>query len=98
MNMVRVDPTIDKQLIASAQSEDGAIRIHFQSYSNFQIAIPMGQASWEYMVPIKASSLKAVYFTFTPQSWEGAENFDRTNTYFTWLEECPRTKLCMGGC
>ena len=52
MNMVRVDPTIDKQLIASAQSEDGAIPIHSQSYSNFQIAIPAGQASWEYVIPI----------------------------------------------
>ena len=66
MNMVRVDPTIDKQLLASAQSEDGAIRIHSQSYSNFQIAIPQGQASWEYIIPIKSSSLKAIYFTFAP--------------------------------
>ena len=31
MKMVRVDPTIDKQLIASAQSKDGAIRIHSQA-------------------------------------------------------------------
>jgi len=61
MNMVWVDPTIDKQLLASAQSEDGAIRIHSQSYRNFQIAIPSGSASWEYIIPIKASSLKAVY-------------------------------------
>ena len=28
MNMVRVDPTIDKQLLALAQKEAGAIRIH----------------------------------------------------------------------
>jgi hypothetical protein len=81
MNMVRVDPTIDKQLIASAQSEDGAIRIHSQSSSNFQIAILAGHASWEYIVPIKASSLKAVYFTFSPHAWIGRENFTRTNTY-----------------
>ena len=68
MNMVRVDPTIDKQLIASAQSEDRAIRIHSQSHSNFQIAVPAGQASWEYVIPIKASSLKAIYFTFSSNS------------------------------
>ena len=81
MNMVRVDPTIDKQLLASAQSEDGAIRIHSQSYSNFQIGIPSGSASWEYIIPIKASSLKAVYFTFAPQSWGSQEDFSRTNTF-----------------
>ena len=39
VNMVQVDPTSYLQLIASAKSEDGAIQIYSQSYSNFHIAI-----------------------------------------------------------
>ena len=58
MNMVRVDPTVDAQLIKSAQSpEDGNIRIHFQTYSSFQMTILKDQSTFEYAIPIKVSSL-----------------------------------------
>ena len=61
MNIVRVDPTVDAQLIKSAQSaEDGNIRIHSQTYSSFQMTILANQATFEYIIPIKVSSLKAI--------------------------------------
>ena len=78
--MVRVDPTVDQQLIKSAQSpEDGNIRIHSQTYSTFQMTILKDNATFEYVIPIKVSSLKAVYFTFSPTSWSNVENFDLTD-------------------
>ena len=77
MNMVRVDPTVDQQLIKSAQSpEDGNIRIHSQTYSSFQMTINANQSTFEYVIPIKVSSLKAVYFTFSPTSWSNLESLD----------------------
>ena len=78
MNMVRVDPTVDAQLIKSAQSpEDGNIRIHSQTYSSYQMTIAAGQSTFEYVIPIKVSSLKAIYFTFSPTQYSGIENFDK---------------------
>ena len=82
MNMVRVDPTVDQQLIKSAQSpEDGNIRIHSQTYSTFQMTILANNATFEYVIPIKVSSLKAIYFTFAPQSYVGYENFKLSQGY-----------------
>ena len=78
--MVRVDPTVDAQLIKSAQSpEDGNIRIHSQTYQTFQMSILANQATFEYVIPIKVSSLKAIYFTFAPQDWTPVESFDQTD-------------------
>jgi hypothetical protein len=78
--MVRVDPTVDQQLIKSAQSpEDGNIRIHSQTYSSFQMTILANQTTFEYVIPIKVSSLKAIYFTFSPTSWSNSESFDLTD-------------------
>ena len=80
MNMVRVDPTVDAQLIKSAQSpEDGNIRIHSQTYQTFQMSILANQAAFAYVIPIKVSSLKAIYFTFAPQDWTPVESFDQTD-------------------
>ena len=45
MNMVRVDPTVDAQLIKSAQSPDNwNISIHYQTYQTFQMSILANQA------------------------------------------------------
>lgn len=80
MNMVRVDPTVDAQLIESAKSEeDGNIRIHAQTYSSYQMTIPVGSYSYEYVLPIKVSSLKGVYFTFSPTQWSGRESFTQSD-------------------
>ena len=52
MNIVRVDPTVDAQLIKSAQSpEDGNIKIHSQTYQTFQMSILANQATFEYVFP-----------------------------------------------
>ena len=77
LNMVRVDPMVDAQLIQSATDRDGNIRIHSQTYQCFQYALASGQATWEQIIPIKVSSLKAIFFTFSPQSNSGAETFAR---------------------
>ena len=75
--MARVDHTVDAQLIKSAQSpEDGNIRIHSQTYSTFQMTILANQATFEYFIPIKVSSLKAIYCTFSPTDWTPVETFD----------------------
>ena len=75
MNMVRVDPTVDAQLISAATGGDGNIRIHSQTYNTFQYAMTPQQSTWEQIIPIKVSSLKAVLFTFAPQSNYGWESF-----------------------
>ena len=78
--MVRVDPTVDAQLIKSAQNpDDGNIRIHSQTYSMYQMSLLAGQSTFEYVIPIKVSSLKAIYFTFSPTSWSNSESFDTTD-------------------
>jgi hypothetical protein len=77
LNMVRVDPTVDAQLLSAATGADGNIRVHSQSYSCFQNAIPGGSTAWEYIVPIRVSSLKAVYFTFAGQTNNGYETLAR---------------------
>ena len=89
MNMVRVDPIVDAQLIKSAQSpEDGNIRIHSQTYQTFQMSILANQATFEYVIPIKVSSLKAIYFTFSPQDWTPVEIFDQTDNVCSSFQEC----------
>ena len=68
---------MDAQLIKSAQSpEDGNIRIHSQPYQTFQMSILANQAAFEYVITIKVSSLKAIYFTFAPQDRTPSESFD----------------------
>lgn len=69
MNMVRVDPTVDAALLQAATGPDGLIRVHSQTYSMFQNTITSGSQMWEYIIPIKVSSLKAVYFCFSPTTF-----------------------------
>jgi hypothetical protein len=73
LNMVRVDPTVDAALLQAATGPDGLIRVHSQTYSMFQNTITQGSQMWEYIVPIKVSSLKAIYFCFSPQSYNGLD-------------------------
>jgi hypothetical protein len=40
----------------------------------FQNTITSGSQMWEYITPIKVSSLKAIYFAFAPQSYSGLDN------------------------
>ena len=80
--MVTVDPTVDQQLIKSAQRpEDGNIRIHSQTYSSFHMTILANQATFEYVIPIKVSTLKAVYFTFSPTTSSNLETLIRQTLY-----------------
>jgi len=82
LNMVRVDPTVDAQLIKAAQNpDDGNIRIHSQTYSMYQMSLLAGQSAFEFIIPVKVSSLKAIYFTFAPQNYLGYENFTSSQGY-----------------
>lgn len=65
MNMIRVDPTVDQQLISSAAGSDGSIRIHSQTWSTFSQSITADSTSFDYLIPIRVSSLKAIFFGFT---------------------------------
>ena len=79
LNMVRVDPTVEQQLIAAAKNpEYSNIRIHSQTYSSYQMSILANQSTFEYIIPVKVSSLKAIYFTFSPTSQSSRESFDQT--------------------
>ena len=72
--MVRANPTADAQLIKYAQSpEDGNIKIHSQTYSSFQMTFLKYQATFEYVIPIKKSSLTVIYFTLSPTTWTNSE-------------------------
>ena len=83
LNMVRVDLTVDAQLIKSAQNpHDGNIKIHSQTYSIYQMSLLAGQSTFEHVMPIKVSSLKAIYFTFSPQTYVGYEHFKLSQGYF----------------
>ena len=80
---------MDAQLIKSAQSpEDGNIRIHSQTYCSYHMTIAAGQSTFEYVILIKVSSLKAIYFTFSPTQYSGIEIFDQKD-YCTALATKP---------
>jgi hypothetical protein len=71
--MVRVDPTVDAALLQAATGPYGLIRVHSQTYSIFQNTITSGSQMLEYIIPIKVSSLKAVYFCFSPTNYTGKD-------------------------
>lgn len=67
-SVIRVDPMIDASLIAAGRGDDGLIRIHTQRWSMFAHTLPNTTAtsfSDEYVIPIRVSSLKGIYFGFT---------------------------------
>jgi hypothetical protein len=65
LNMIRVDPTVDQQLINSALGPDGMIRIHSQSWTTLSQSVPVNSGTFDYLIPIRVSSLKAIFFGFT---------------------------------
>jgi len=76
LNMVRVDPTVDRELRNTAKSpKDGLIRISSQTWTQYQTSISVGIPSFEYQIPIRVSSLKAIYFTFAKQAYTGVETY-----------------------
>lgn len=79
LNMVQVDPTVDAALIAAATQprdpnlpeddpKNRLIRIHTQGWQTFSQHVPKSTTAMEYVIPIRVSSLKAVYFAFTPKN------------------------------
>ena len=45
------------------------------------MAITVNNPTFEYIIPVKVSSLKAIHFTFAPQTICSAESFDRTDGF-----------------
>ena len=85
--MVIVDPTVGAQLTKAAQNtDDGNIRICSQTYSMYQMAFFAGHSTFEYIIPIKVSSLKAIYFTCAPQTYVAYENFSISQGYSSLAE------------
>mmetsp|Transcript_5361 Transcript_5361/g.8810 ORF Transcript_5361/g.8810 Transcript_5361/m.8810 type:complete len:516 (+) Transcript_5361:2278-3825(+) len=66
-SVVKVDPMIDVGLLTSARGRDGLIRVHTQRWSMFAHTLNSSDNSFsdEYIIPIRVSSLKGVYFGFT---------------------------------
>ena len=78
LNMVQVDPTVDAALIAAAtmprdpnlpsdDPKNRLIRMHTHGWQTFTQHIPKETTAYEYVIPIRVSSLKAIYFAFTPR-------------------------------
>ena len=92
LNMVQVDPMVDAELIAAATyanrnpfenpqdadaEEGGFIRIHTQGWQTFQAHVANGTTAMEHVIPVRVSSLKAIYFAFTPNTdYTGLESYD----------------------
>lgn len=95
-NCVYVDPTVDQALISSARSAGGgSIRLASQTWRTFSYVIPAGVPSFEQIIPIRVSSLKAVYFTFSRLSYSGLETFEsfayrqlHADSKDTWFDNC----------
>lgn len=62
--VIRVDPMVDASLIEAARGKDGLIRIHSQRWAHFSHTVPANATTDEYVIPIRVSSLKALYFGF----------------------------------
>ena len=65
---------------AKAASPDGKIRIQTHSWKVLTSQIYTTQNSFDYIIPIQVASLKAVFFTITPQS--NTANINRSKTQF----------------
>lgn len=65
---------------AKAASPDGKIRIQTHSWKVLTSQIYSTQNSFDYIIPIQVASLKAVFFTITPQN--NTANLSRSKTQF----------------
>jgi hypothetical protein len=95
LNMVQVDPNVDAALKATATGPDGKIRISSQTWSTYQTSIPANSASFEFIIPNRVSSLKAIYFTFSKQGYTGLETWADylyprigMDSRTTWFDNC----------
>mmetsp|Transcript_8727 Transcript_8727/g.11505 ORF Transcript_8727/g.11505 Transcript_8727/m.11505 type:complete len:483 (+) Transcript_8727:1404-2852(+) len=75
LNNIRIDPVLDTRLIAESRGRDGKLRVHSHSFLHYTNYIPATQYSHEYVIPIKVSSLKAIYFAFAPAVYHGVDTF-----------------------
>ena len=77
LSMVKVDPYVDVELrnAAKAYSRDGLIRISSQTWTVYTSSISAGIPAFEFNIPLRVSSLKAIYFTFSRQNYSGTETF-----------------------
>ena len=97
MNVIRVDPEVDRGLVTNAKGNDGKIRIHTQSWRTFTETVASGNTVFNYTLPISVSSLKAVFFglrdTLTGTSANKTNhtaNFKRKLTdYQFWVDGNP---------
>ena len=64
LNLIRVDPEVDRGIIDGAKGPDEKIRIHTHSWRTYSKAIATSDTSFEHVIPINVSSLKAIFFTF----------------------------------
>ena len=88
MNVIRVDPEVDRGLITNAKGAVGKIRIHTHSWRTFTEALTVNQTVFNYPLPISVSSLKAVFFTFRPTTTGNDANIvTHTGMYKRWLTD-----------
>ena len=67
-NMIRVDPAVDRGLIASSRGKDGRIRIPTQSWRTYTAPLQPTDTVLNRVIPISVSSLKALFFCFVNQN------------------------------
>lgn len=85
LNVVRVDPEVDRGIVSSSKGPDGKIRIHTQTWRTFSTTISADSTSLDYVIPINVSSLKSLFFTFLSQ--DIAVNYDYLSFYYRYLTD-----------
>mmetsp|Transcript_25362 Transcript_25362/g.31597 ORF Transcript_25362/g.31597 Transcript_25362/m.31597 type:complete len:335 (+) Transcript_25362:631-1635(+) len=80
MNTIRIDPALDQRLLSSTQDPDGKIRLHNHSWQQFSSFIEAGKPDHEYVINVKKSSLKAIFFTFVASALNSGYDTFNENT------------------
>lgn len=65
MNMIRVDPAVDRGIINQWKGTDGRLRIHSQSWRTYSVTVVAPETTKNVVIPISVSSMKALFFTFS---------------------------------
>jgi hypothetical protein len=74
MNSVRVDPSVDRGLISSMRGRDGKIRIPTVGWRSYKISIYPSDTVKNFIVPFAVSSLKSLFWCFSPATPDGTQS------------------------
>lgn len=79
LNLIAVPSHVDYEILYNAAMRDNLIRIHSHTWTSFYQYLPAGTMKYNWIIPIKASSLKAIYFVFSYATYTGIDNYTTRN-------------------